>query len=175
MSQEAEEFVEDFLAHFGVKGMRWGVRRDGPPGVSAKTSRDAKKDATEFTKAKMFYGEGAGTRRKLIKAKVEQKSRVNPSYKKAFDYHVERTDMSKRADQARTTRKVKDVKNTTAKTARGISHYIRGNPQYASAAAATIAASAMYMHRTGMDKRILSAGKTAFNTIYAEAKRRTGG
>lgn len=26
--QQGERFVEDFLVHFGVKGMRWGVRKD---------------------------------------------------------------------------------------------------------------------------------------------------
>lgn len=174
-STVGNEFVNDVLAHYGVKGMRWGVRKDRPEGVTAKTSRDAKKDAIEFTKAKMYYGEGAGTRRKLIKATVESKTKANPSYKKAFDYHVERTDMSKRADQARSKRKVEDVKSGTAKTFRGISHYLRGNTQYASAAAATIAASAMYMHRTGMDQKIFNTGKAAFNTVFDEAKKRMGG
>ena len=35
------------LEHYGVKGMKWGVRRD------------AKRDANKFAKAKMYYGEGA--------------------------------------------------------------------------------------------------------------------
>ena len=44
------------LMHYGVKGMKWGVRRR------------ARHDAKEFTQAKMYYGDGAGNRRKLIKA-----------------------------------------------------------------------------------------------------------
>lgn len=40
-----------YLAHHGVKGMKWGVRRH------------ARKDAKEMARAKMFHGEGAGTRR----------------------------------------------------------------------------------------------------------------
>lgn len=47
------------LMHYGVKGMKWGVRRR------------ARRDAKEFTQAKMYYGEGAGNRRKLIKATVK--------------------------------------------------------------------------------------------------------
>lgn len=35
------------LMHYGVKGMKWGVRRR------------ARRDAKEFTQAKMYYGEGA--------------------------------------------------------------------------------------------------------------------
>lgn len=31
MNDDAEEFVEDFLAHYGIKGMRWGVRRSQEP------------------------------------------------------------------------------------------------------------------------------------------------
>ena len=41
------------LMHYGVKGMKWGVRRR------------ARRDAKEFTQAKMYYGEGAGNRRKI--------------------------------------------------------------------------------------------------------------
>ena len=47
------------LMHYGVKGMKWGVRRR------------AHRDAKEYTQAKMYYGEGAGNRRKLIKATVK--------------------------------------------------------------------------------------------------------
>ena len=34
--------VDEFLAHYGVKGMKWGVRRA------------ARKDANEFAAAKMY-------------------------------------------------------------------------------------------------------------------------
>lgn len=57
----------DELAHYGVKGMRWGVRHTRPEGVSRSTNRAAKKDAKEFTRAKMYYGEGAGNRRQRMK------------------------------------------------------------------------------------------------------------
>jgi hypothetical protein len=67
--------TEEELAHFGVKGMHWGQRNSEIPGVSRSTSRDAAKDAKEFARAKAFYGEGAGTRRKLIRGTVEGKSK----------------------------------------------------------------------------------------------------
>ena len=76
---------QEAMQHFGVKGMHWGVRKDATAGVPAKTDKEAKKDAAEFARAKMFYGEGAGTRRKLIKAKVESRSSRDPAYKKAFE------------------------------------------------------------------------------------------
>lgn len=72
------------------------MRKQRTPGVSRKTDRAAR----EFTQAKMYYGEGAGNRRKLIKAKVKQRS-TDASYKKAFDNHVANTDWEKRAQQAR--------------------------------------------------------------------------
>src|SRR3569833_2872175 len=100
------------LEHYGVKGMKWGVRHDGPPGVSGKTNRLAKKDAKEFARAKQFYGEGAGNRRKLIRATVEGRSKKDPSYKKAFDHHLSKQDTSKHASAARNERKRKDVKKS---------------------------------------------------------------
>lgn len=160
----------DELIHYGVKGMHWGVRHDGPPGVSRSTNRTAKKDAKEFARAKQFYGEGAGTRRKLIKATVEGKSKKDPTYKKAFDHHLDKQDTSKHAAKARSERKRKNVANSTRKGIRGTSHILRGNSQYASAATAIVVGGALYAHKSGIDKTILNAGKKA----YAKAKDPSG-
>lgn len=164
----------DELAHYGVKGMKWGVRKDnsGPAGVHPKTNREARKDAREFTKAKMFYGEGAGTRRKLIKATVEAKSKRDPSYKKAFDYHVDQTDMSKRASQARRTRKSKDTAQAVKKTGKGIGHILNGNNKYANATAALLVGGYMYARKTGIDRVVMKTAKTTMNDLKNMPKNR---
>lgn len=95
------------LMHYGVKGMKWGVRRR------------ARRDAKEFTQAKMYYGEGAGNRRKLIKATVKARSK-DPFYKSEFD-------MSKRASQARRQRGRKNARNSAGKTVRGVGNIASGN------------------------------------------------
>lgn len=114
------------LAHYGVKGMRWGVHRSRPEGVSRSTNRAAKKDAKEFTRAKMYYGEGAGNRRKLIKAKVAQRSK-DPSYKKAFDHYVANTDWEKRSKEARSKRGRANAAKGAGKAARGAKNVALGN------------------------------------------------
>lgn len=152
------------LTHYGVKGMKWGVRNtDRPEDVSRSTNREARKDAKEFARAKQFYGQGAGTRRKLIKATVEGKSKKDPNYKKAFDQHLSNQDTAKHASKAKSERKRKDVANSTRKGIRGTSHLLRGNSQYASAATATAFAAVMYAHKKGIDKTILNAGKKAYS------------
>ena len=102
------------LMHHGVKGMKWGVRRR------------ARRDAKEFTQAKMYYGEGAGNRRKLIKATVKARSK-DPFYKSEFDKAVANTDMSKRASQARRQRGRKNARNSAGKTVRGVGNIATGN------------------------------------------------
>jgi hypothetical protein len=92
-------FVMNHLAHYGVKGMRWGVR---------KSVRQANKDAKETARAKQFYGEGAGTRRKLIKAKVEGRSKNNEAYAKAYVEALARQNPSKHAEKAISERRRKD-------------------------------------------------------------------
>lgn len=161
----SDDIVDDFLAHYGVKGMRWG-KRNSIPGVSPRTSREASKDANEFAKAKMFYGEGAGTRRKLIKAKVEAKAAKDPSYKKAFDQHLADQDLGKRASQARGERKRKDVVKGTAKTARGVKNLALGT-------GAPVALSAVVAYGAWKNPAVRSvvtkAGKTAYSTIKDSA------
>jgi hypothetical protein len=156
--------MED-LVHFGVKGMHWGVRHDGPASVSRKTNSAAKSDAKEFARAKLFYGEGAGTRRKLIKAAVEGKSKKDPAYKRAFDHHLAKQDMSKHSEKARSERTRKNVANSTRRGIRGTSHILRGNSQYASAATAIAVGGALYAHKAGIDKIIIGKGKQTYTKI----------
>lgn len=82
------------LGHSGVKGQKWGVRRyqnedgtlteegkrhygyyDRPDGTKdyKRLQKDAQKDAREWARAKAYYGEGAGTRRKLLKNALSEK------------------------------------------------------------------------------------------------------
>jgi hypothetical protein len=68
----------------------------------------------------------------------------------------------------------KNVKNTTAKTARGVSHMLRGNTQYASAAAAGLFVAGTYVHKAGIDKIVLKAGKKAYRDITGKNTIRAG-
>lgn len=163
---------QEALEHYGVKGMHWGVRKDREPGVSARTDREARKDAKEFARAKMFYGEGAGNRRKLIKASVEAKSKRDPSYKKAFDRHLAEQDMSKHASKARSERKRKNVGKATGRGIRGTRHILNGNSQFASATTALLVGGALYAHRSGIDKVILNSAKSTLSSMRKGAPSR---
>ena len=163
----AVEVGEAFIAHVGVKGMKWGVRKNNYEGASSRTNREARKDAGEFSRAKMFYGEGAGTRRKLIKAQVEAKSKKDPAYKAAFDHHMSRQDLGRHAEKARGERRRKDTRAGVRKTGNAINRAING-PFAGSAAIAMVAAGAAYAKNTGFDVK----AKQAVNNVVNNRKLR---
>ena len=148
------------LYHYGVKGQKWGVR---------KAKKLAKKDAKEFARAKMFYGEGAGNRRKLIKATVKQRSK-DPTYKKAFDEALANQDMSYHAAKARSERKRKDAKKAAGKTARGVYHTIARDGARVSAAVGAAAMTIGVLHKTGADKKIIDSGKRVYDKLKYRVK-----
>ena len=67
------------LAHYGVMGMKWGVRKD------RSSERMAKRDAKKVAKANVAYGAGAGTERKILARQVKQRSKTSEAYKKAYE------------------------------------------------------------------------------------------
>lgn len=149
------------LTHYGVKGMKWGVRRK------------ARKDAKEYARAKMFYGEGAGTRRKLIKNTVQERSK-DPTYKQYFDEALSKQDMAKHVSKARTERKVRDVKNKTAKTGRGVVNILTGHPERLGATMAAAAAVYGMARKTGVDKVVSRMAKEKVSKVWNTAKTEYG-
>lgn len=115
-----------YLEHYGVPGMKWGKRK-GPREVSRRTDRDAAKDAKEFARAKQYFGDGAGTRRKLIKNTVEAKSKRDPKYAKAFQKHLDAQDASKHVDKAKKERSRTDRRTRNKQRVGALARSITGS------------------------------------------------
>ena len=106
---------DERLAHIGVLGMHWGKRN-----LAKNTTNLAQKDAKRHAEAKMFYGKGAGTRRKLLNAELEKKHKTIPGYTDAFNKHLENVDYAKAAKKAVAIRTRKDITYRTRVTAKQV-------------------------------------------------------
>lgn len=177
-----------YLIHFGIKGQQKGVRRfqneDGTLTEEGKRrygyydradgskdykrlQKDAANDAKEFARAKAYYGEGAGNRRKQIKNLISERMK-DPDYKKEFERLLSNQDMSAHQKAANRERKFQDAKNTTVKTARGVKNFLLGNAVPMTTAAIAIGAALKY---TGAGAKIATMGKTSLSKAMGWLKR----
>lgn len=113
--------------------------------------REARRDAKEFARAQMFYGEGAGIRRKLISAKVESKAGRNEAYARAFHQELAHQDMAEHAAKASRERAFRDRSNVASKNFRALA---TGNYQNVSTGILVVAAGGYLLHQTGLDQKI---------------------
>lgn len=155
--------MENELYHYGVKGMKWGVRR-----AERNTRKQARKDAQETARSKMYYGEGAGVRRRNINSVVKQRSK-DPTYKKAFDEEYSKQDMGKARRDAERQRKTTDrVEPIKTGVGRGVKKTVRavGAAITFTATTAAATATAYYISHPDEAKRMVNAiAKKASSTV----------
>lgn len=131
--------------------------------------KEARRDAREFARAAMYYGEGAGIRRKLITATVDGKAGRNPAYARAFRLELARQDMATHAAKARREREVKDVGHVVGKNVRGI---LTGDLRSVNTGILMMGAVVYVAHHTGADKVIYDKAKKKVNDFKARRRAR---
>lgn len=118
--------------------------------------KQAAKDAHEYAAAYMAYGEGAGTRRKLIEGTVGYKAEFVPGYREAFEREHSAQNMEKHAKNAKGAQRTKAVVNSVNRNTRAIAS---GKHENMSTGLLIIGAAGYLLHKTGHDKTVLEFGK----------------
>lgn len=127
--------------------------------------RQAIKDADEFARAKMFYGEGAGVRRRLISQTVNFKKENVPGYSEAFEKELSKQDFAKLSRHAHVERKFKDAKKFVKREGKALGRLTTGET-------VTIVALGYYAHKAGLDKKAYDYSKAKYIKTKAKLKQK---
>lgn len=127
--------------------------------------QQARRDAVEYARSQMFYGDGAGVRRRLIETTVDSKSRRDPIYARTFMIELGRQDMAEHAEKARKERERADRNESIKRNTRALAS---GNYHNAQTSVLILLGVGYLAHKTGYDKVALEKGKE----LYGKAKLR---
>ncbi len=122
-------------------------------------------DASRTARAAMFFGEGAGTRRKLITAEIDHKAENIPGYQKAFEKAYLKQNFADHAIKATKERKRIDRSN---KVGKNVGALVRGDRRGMSNGFAAVLIVASIAKVTGYDKVAIEKAKQAH--IHVRAK-----
>lgn len=126
----------------------------------------AAKDAERWAHAEMFYGEGAGTQRKLLNAELTPKYSM-PGYYEAFSAAYDGLDLGKIAEQAIEKREKLDRASKVGQNFRAIKN---GNIRGLSTGVYVLVGAAIIAHKTGYDKKIEAEAKKLYKKAKVEYK-----
>ena len=124
------------------------------------TKKQATKDAVEYARAQLFFGEGAGIRRRIIEAKVTDQVLKDPKYAEAFDKALGEQSWSEHAEKAVKERKRLDRGKSLSKNTRAV---LTGRPKNASSnVIIALALVGYFAHQNGYDKVALAEAKKQY-------------
>lgn len=132
-----------------------------------KIEKQAAQDAAAWIAAEMAYGEGAGTRRKLVMQPIQQKLMTDPVYADAFNAAYDKVDLTKYAELAIKERKAMD---RAAKAGRNLRALKNGNVNNLSTGVFIVVGTALVLHHTGYDKVLEAKAKKAYRDLKVEIK-----
>lgn len=127
----------------------------------------ATSDAANWARAEMFFGEGAGTRRKLLKAEIFSKQEKIPGYFDAFSKAYEKQDFAEHAIKAAKERQSLDRTKFVKRNVRGL---VTGNKQSLTSGILLAATIWGVLHQTGLDVPVKREVKKMYQKVQIEAK-----
>lgn len=129
----------------------------------------AKQDAERWARAEMFFGEGAGIRRKLLWAEISDKGHNIPGYSETFERAYAKQNMGDHAIKAMKERKRIDRSASVKRNTRGL---LTGNTP--SMSTTVIVGSMVWwtLRETGYDKVIGDNIRHQYFRIKGEIDRR---
>lgn len=118
--------------------------------------RQAQKDAYEYAAAYMAYGEGAGTKRKLIEGTVNYKMATIPGYREQFEAAAARQNMDAHAKNAKKQNRRRDANTAIARNAKAV---VSGKYENVNTGLLAVGAIGYVLYKTGYDKKLVEFGK----------------
>lgn len=124
-----------------------------------KLNKVAAEDAYRWARAEMFFGEGAGTRRKLLQAEISHKVENVSGYHEAFEKALGKQDMAEHAIKAAKERRRIDGATFVSRNLRGLA---TGNRQSLTTGVAVVVGTYAILHQTGLDEPLIREGKKQY-------------
>lgn len=137
----------------------------------SKIDKMAAQDAFKWARAEMFFGEGAGTRRKLLLAEISDKQFSIPGYDEAFQKAYLGQDMAKHAIAAAKERQRIDAGKFVRRNAKGLA---TGNVRAMTPYLAVGFSTWVFLKQTGLDEPVKAEVKKRYQQTkrWVQVKRR---
>lgn len=124
--------------------------------------KQARQDAIEYARAEMYFGEGAGTRRKLIGNTVTYRAENNEEYDRAFRQAMAEQDWADHSKKAKAERRRRDGAQAVEKNVRNLANKNYGN---VNTGVLIFVGIGYVAHKTGYDKKLLEMSKVQYRKL----------
>lgn len=130
--------------------------------MSTSVRTQAQRDAKEYAQAYMSYGEGAGTRRKLIYGTVDYKMLHIPGYREAFQKAAAQQNVVDYAKNAKRSDRRRNINTAVTRNTRAI---VSGRYENVNSFLLVGGVVVYFAHRYEIDKKIVETTKTKYRNL----------